>query len=905
MALGRTIRKHVFRPTNIPAAIAALVAIVCGALADNQNSQLSDERSRAEVMDQVSLIRAKLEGDINGDIQLVRGIVADIATEPNIAQARFAELSENLLQSRSQIRSIAGAPGLVVSMEYPLKGNEAVIGLDYHKNERQREAALRARDTGDVVLAGPLDLVQGGRGIVARFPVFTNQPDGGRSFWGILSAVIDIDALYRDSGLVGRDLPIDVAISGEDARGQAGARFFGDAWVANDRPVVTDVSVPSGSWRIAATPRGGWDAEPSNRWILRLGILAASLLIVVPAWLAGRLVEERRDHFSNLRDRERELERLSRRLELALDASKVGVWDFNIDTQELVWDDRMNELYNYPLDGGVREYRHWLDRLDETDVARAIADFETAWAKGRYESQYRLNLGDGRTRVIKAIGKVYALPDKTSQIVGVNWDVTADVALTEDLTRSKALTEARNAELEAARARIEYNSLHDFLTRLPNRMYMERALEEHAARCAASGGGVVLLHVDLDGFKQINDTLGHSAGDAMLIHTAQTIQRNLRDGDFVARTGGDEFVVVCNSDDGMDGFDELARKIIESVRKPAIYEGHECRLGMSIGIAGAFGGAVDRQRLLVNADLALYRAKSLGRNRFEFYTATLQAEILNSKRTADSIIGGLERGEFIPYYQPQFDARTYELVGVEALARWRHPTRGVVAPAEFIAIAEELTVIGAIDRAVLEQALTQFRRWRNRGVGVPRFSVNVSLRRLHEDDLLQRLRDLRIEPGVLSFELVETIYLDERDDCFSRTIDQIKALGIDVEIDDFGTGYASIVSLTKLKPRRLKIDRQLVTPIVRSDAQRRLVRSIVDIGRSLDIEIVAEGVETMEHARLLRDLGCDILQGLRFRQADGGRRPRALHGRQDAADRVLIRTAIAALAPHAASWRNT
>ena len=138
------------------------------------------------------------------------------------------------------------------------------------------------------------------------------------------------------------------------------------------------MNVPSGSWRIAATPKGGWDAAPSNRWYLRLGILAAGLMIVIPAWLAGRLIEERRDHFLSLRDREKELERLSRRLELALDASKVGVWDFNIDTQELVWDDRMNELYNYPLDGGVRERRHWRDRIDEADVERAVAEFEAA-----------------------------------------------------------------------------------------------------------------------------------------------------------------------------------------------------------------------------------------------------------------------------------------------------------------------------------------------------------------------------------------------------------------------------------------------------------------------------------------------------------------------------------------------
>ena len=335
MALGSNLTKTFLRPTNIPAAIAALVALVCGALADHQNSQLSDERSRAEVMDQVSLIRAKLEGDINGDIQLVRGLVG--------RHFHRAEHHANALRRASREPAAAAArrsgaspppPTSSSSLEYPLKGNEAAIGLDYRKNEQQREAALRARDSGDVVLAGPLDLVQGGKGLIARFPVFTNRPDGDKTFWGVVSAVIDIDKLYRDSGLVGRDLPIDVAITGTDARGKEGARFFGDA--AGGETTVRSsptCSVPSGSWRIAATPKGGWDAAPSNRWMLRLGILAAGLMIVIPAWLVGRLVEERRDHFSSLRDREGELERLSRRLELALDASKVGVWDFNIDTR--------------------------------------------------------------------------------------------------------------------------------------------------------------------------------------------------------------------------------------------------------------------------------------------------------------------------------------------------------------------------------------------------------------------------------------------------------------------------------------------------------------------------------------------------------------------------------------------
>jgi diguanylate cyclase (GGDEF)-like protein len=433
-----------------------------------------------------------------------------------------------------------------------------------------------------------------------------------------------------------------------------------------------------------------------------------------------------------------------------------------------------------------------------------------------------------------------------------------------------AMTEARNAELELARARIEYNALHDFLTKLPNRMYLERVLDERALRCAVTGEGLVLLHLDLDRFKHINDTLGHLAGDAMLIHTAQLIKACLGEGDFVARTGGDEFVVLCNARAGTEGFAVLAQGIIDRVRQPALHEGHECRFGMSIGIAGAFGEEVVRERLLVNADIALYRAKKLGGNRFELFTEALHATIMREKQIADSIMRGLERDEFIPFFQPQFDAHTLKLVGVEALVRWRHPVRGILAPSEFLDVAEELSVVGEIDRLVLEQGLAQFHRWRELDLRVPRLSVNVSLRRLQDESLLESLRGLNIEPDTLSFELLETIYLDDRDERFLNVIDKIKALGVDIEIDDFGTGYASIVSLTKLRPRRLKIDRQLVIPVVNSRAQRRLVQSIVDIGKSLEIEIVAEGVETMRHARLLRDLGCDILQGYTFAKPMAG-----------------------------------
>jgi EAL domain-containing protein (putative c-di-GMP-specific phosphodiesterase class I) len=205
-----------------------------------------------------------------------------------------------------------------------------------------------------------------------------------------------------------------------------------------------------------------------------------------------------------------------------------------------------------------------------------------------------------------------------------------------------------------------------------------------------------------------------------------------------------------------------------------------------------------------------------------------------------------------------------QIAGVEALARWQHPVRGIVPPDVFMPIAEDLNVVATIDRMILEQTLNWMEIWRAKGLAVPHASVNVSGRRLRDEGLIKHLKKLDIKPGMISFELVESIYLDENDDIVAFNIDQLRELGIEIEIDDFGTGYASIVSLLKLQPRRLKIDRQLVMPVRESEAQRRLIASIVDIGHSLGIEVIAEGVETEEHARIVTDLACDMLQGYAF-----------------------------------------
>ena len=380
----RDLRRMLLTPTRLPAAGALLVVLIAGYFADYQNGLVHHERVRTDVLSQVSVIRAKLEGDINGNLQLVRGLIATLSLEPDMGQARLSALAAKLFEERSQLRNVAFAPGLVVRMIYPLQGNEQAIGLDYRTNEAQREAVFRARDTGELVLAGPVQLVQGGYGFIGRFPVFINEL-GVQRFWGIVAAVIDQDRLYRDSGLLDPDLPIEISISGKDALGVRGERFFGPPDLLKNDPVVVNVMLPSGSWQIAAVPKGGWNVTPQGTWFLRAMIVLLGGLIVVPIIAGGLLMEERQRHIKTLGSREAELRRLSRRHGLALETSRIAVWEFDIDTGELVWDDRMNELYGYRP--GPRQYTDWRDRLHADDFERAREDFRVATEEtGRYNS---------------------------------------------------------------------------------------------------------------------------------------------------------------------------------------------------------------------------------------------------------------------------------------------------------------------------------------------------------------------------------------------------------------------------------------------------------------------------------------------------------------------------------------
>lgn len=553
---------------------------------------------------------------------------------------------------------------------------------------------------------------------------------------------------------------------------------------------------------------------------------------------------------------------VSKRLELAIRTSGFGVWEFNIDTQTVTWDRQMYAMYGI-TDGDQQKSRTiWEDSLHPDDYDEIVeASAISMRDRVDFDLSYRIIRGDGVMRHLRSTGHYFTDAQGVDKLIGINWDTTREHEQAEALREANEKAVEQNAALEAARAEMEYQSNHDALTDLPNRRMLERYLKNARDRRVENKMRSAVLHIDLDRFKQINDTLGHAAGDAVLRHVADILRSAATPNCIVARVGGDEFAVFLDHAPHNALLGYWARSIIQESKRPFMYEGHECRFGLSIGIATDDHLLMDDTALFSNADLALYRAKEDGRGQLHFYTADLKTAALARRQCADDMLIALDEGQFQCVYQPQYDCKTLEIAGAEALVRWDHPTRGRLTPDAFLDVAEDLDIVAKIDQVVFEQALKDSTRWRAAGKYVPQISVNVSAKRLLDPMLAMRISHLADEEQNFAFELLESVFLDDADDILATNLDCIRKLGIAIEVDDFGTGHASMVGLLNLRPDRLKIDRQLVMPLVRSQQQRRLVASIIEIGHVLGISVVAEGVETQEHVNVLASLGCDFLQG--------------------------------------------
>ncbi|MCL1468863.1 putative bifunctional diguanylate cyclase/phosphodiesterase [Argonema galeatum] len=414
---------------------------------------------------------------------------------------------------------------------------------------------------------------------------------------------------------------------------------------------------------------------------------------------------------------------------------------------------------------------------------------------------------------------------------------------------------------------VDYQALHDLLTGLPNRILFNERLLISLANARGSREKLAVMFLDLDRFKKINDTLGHEVGDRLLKAVALRLTDCIRDTDILARWGGDEFTLLLPNISGAECSAEIAQIILDALKPPFFLSNNYFHITSSIGIALYPDDGEDAETLIKNADAALYSAKAKGRNNYQFYTRNINEEASELLFLENRLHHAWERGEFLVYYQPKVNINMGQITGMEALVRWKSPELGFVSPVKFIPIAEENGLILPIGEWVLRTACTQSKAWLDAGLPQIRMAVNLSARQLQQPDLVemvaQVLAETSLEPWFLELEITETTAM-QNVDFTSEILRQLNRMGVRIAIDDFGTGYSSLNYLKKFPIQTIKIDRSFVRDMAVDPYDVAIATAVVALGQSLNMSVVAEGVETVEQLECLHQLGCEEMQGYLF-----------------------------------------
>jgi len=427
-----------------------------------------------------------------------------------------------------------------------------------------------------------------------------------------------------------------------------------------------------------------------------------------------------------------------------------------------------------------------------------------------------------------------------------------------------------NEELSTALSSVRRIATHDHLTGLPNRVLFNEELLRALAKVERHKRPAGLFVLDLDRFKVINDTLGHQFGDRVLQETARRLQSCVRESDILARLGGDEFVVLLEEFGEEANLTEIARKLLAAVTGLGSIDGREIGLSVSIGICSAPNDGRDAKTLFANADIAMYRAKELGRNNYCFYSSEMHTYTLEKLSLEASLRHALERGEFRIHYQPKIDMESGAITGVEALLRWQHPERGLLGPDKFIPLAEATGLIVPIGLWTLREACERGKAWQN--LGLQRFSiaVNLSATQFRQDDLVPQLAEILkstgFDPKYLELEITEMVVMQDPDKVVTK-LEELRRMGVRLAIDDFGIGYSSLGYLKRFPIDSLKVDRSFVRDLAHSSDDVAITRAVIAMAHSLGMNVVAEGVELKEQFDVLRKEGCDEFQGWLCRPA--------------------------------------
>ncbi len=595
--------------------------------------------------------------------------------------------------------------------------------------------------------------------------------------------------------------------------GAPGIRFYAGA------PLTVSEGISLGSLCVIDfAPRHFTEAE------------AAHLLL-----LAGMVINELRGRRAGL-----DLMRRKKLLRQTAHMAKIGGWEVSYPSGKMTWDEEVYRIFQIPQTTPAdAEHILRLCGPDMREKRRHLLDALKTRGVG-FDLEVASTRENGETFWIRSLAEAEMVDGKVTHIFGCVQDIT----------------ERKNAE-----ARIYELAYRDLLTKLPNRALFQDRLQEAIATNETEGTRFGLLFFDLDHFKDVNDSLGHDAGDVVLRSAAETLHRAFRPADTVARLGGDEFAVLVTDPQSLVEIETLAAAVIALLKEPIQHKEVSLTMGASIGIAVFPDHATNATDILKSADIALYRAKAKGRGCAVLFVPQMREDIDAHLKLMREVRSGIDNGEFVLYYQPIVELRTGEVSGFESLMRWNHPQRGILAPAHFMAAFDDPDLGIDLGEVAIDTALNQMRIWIGAGLEFGRISVNLSAAQFRLPDLAARiagkLKRAGVPPERLTLEVTESVYMGWGAGLVADTVRSLHQTGITIALDDFGTGYASLSHLRQFPIDRLKIDKSFV----QSHDSTAIVDAVINMGLSLGMEIVAEGVEESDQLTLLRMKGCNYVQG--------------------------------------------
>ena len=824
----------------------ALLVFACGLVMVSfwlrHSAQQEEAKSRA--------LAADLAADHAQSLQrgIERALSATYAIAALVHQGRgfvndFNGVATQMLPFYPGLSALGLSPGGVICCVVPRAGNDKSLGFNPLEDIVQNKEARRARDTRKLTLAGPVQLAQGGLGVVGRLPIFLGQGDDTQVFWGFSYVTLRFPQALESARLeMLRDRGYAYELWRKNP--ETGERQRIEAWKpeALRDPVGRDLELPNGAWTLSLAPTRGW-VQRSGLMLEGLVGAAFSALLAYLAWLLYAMRLRDLELEALVAQRTSEILAAQRHLQATISAIPDLMFEVDLDGRYYSTHSPREELLARPSKELLGRTVH--DVMPQAQADRVLQALQEAHVKGwSMGAQICLPLDIGERWFELSVARKASATGEGPRFVVISRDVTDN-----KLAEEKVLQLAH----------------FDALTGLPNRSLLADRCQQALGAAQRHGQCVALLFLDLDHFKNINDALGHRVGDALLCAVAQRLSGLLREQDTIARLGGDEFILVLPDTDAV-GAAHVAEKLLRAADQPFDIDAHELVITPSMGIAMYPQDGKDFDTLSRCADAAMYIAKQGGRNHYRFFTAEMQADSDRSLLLENALRRALERNQLYLHYQPQVCVASGAIVGAEALLRWEHPELGRVSPAEFIPVAESSGMILPMGDWVLQTATRQLREWMDQGYALT-MAVNVSLVQFRQADFPQRigqiLQDAGLPPHCLELELTEGVAMTDPALAID-TMDRLHQQGVLLSIDDFGTGYSSLNHLKKFKVYKLKIDQSFVRDIADDPDDRGIVSAIISMAQGMDMRTIAEGVETAEQLAFLQDHGCMEVQGYLF-----------------------------------------